>query len=495
MPVFNSKRISKADREERDRKDNIRKRDNEEVKAERLKLRKPQKSKRCSEVVPISSGLPWNRLRDEFLLKKWPKEDFSQEPVPTSDGWRFETPENFTEDDRRAISDLATKWNITAKEVNAVPPEVDDDASSLVNSDTDSLFSVTHGSQFSSSNLSSVAESSASEGKSSAIVLLVDLLYRDEALFSLYHAAAKLYGPAKIQRSLQKLVRRYGRELKQEASDDAETDAAAFVCASAGHVARLITEAVVGESVHSLPQVPTETHKERTEEWLLNRRAPQQNTSRQDVVDDIENIPDIDELDEKEVYMTYQTLNALLRFLRFSKAFDHLKQTLTKMENDTKPAGEEQRTKEMEFQLKAPVILTTASLEVILSRDCVNDPYQDSQKQRLGLEVSDAVKWYCDQGVQLDCPEKYRLSSTFVRSAVSAWTTSKSNTTTLLDMIMRVAPFSTTRGIVTAGAPSSPQSVEGLASKEKKTKSHYCLQAHGRLRSSSQTYGHSDTRI
>lgn len=59
--------------------------------------RASQKPKRCAQIVSVYNGLTWEKLRDEVLLKRWPDEDFSQEPSRKKDHWQFETPGEFTE--------------------------------------------------------------------------------------------------------------------------------------------------------------------------------------------------------------------------------------------------------------------------------------------------------------------------------------------------------------------------------------------------------------
>ena len=56
-----------------------------------------QKPRRYAQTVSVYNGLTWEKLRDEFLLKKWPEEDFSEEPDRIKDQWAFETPGEFTE--------------------------------------------------------------------------------------------------------------------------------------------------------------------------------------------------------------------------------------------------------------------------------------------------------------------------------------------------------------------------------------------------------------
>ncbi|KAK8006641.1 hypothetical protein PG991_012938 [Apiospora marii] len=67
-----------------------------ELKAAQAK-RDAQTSKRYAQIVSVYDDLPWEKLRDEFLLKRWPDEDFSQKPSRMKDHWQFETPEELTE--------------------------------------------------------------------------------------------------------------------------------------------------------------------------------------------------------------------------------------------------------------------------------------------------------------------------------------------------------------------------------------------------------------
>lgn len=53
--------------------------------------------KTYTQTVSIDSGLTWEILRDGFLAKKWPGEDFSQEPRRKKNTWQFATPGEVTE--------------------------------------------------------------------------------------------------------------------------------------------------------------------------------------------------------------------------------------------------------------------------------------------------------------------------------------------------------------------------------------------------------------
>ncbi|KAI1410204.1 hypothetical protein F5Y13DRAFT_167940 [Hypoxylon sp. FL1857] len=65
--------------------------------------RKATKSKKYQQSVGAYEGLSWEVLHD-FLKKKWPGEHFKGEKI--DDSWVFETPEQLTEEDRRAITKL-----------------------------------------------------------------------------------------------------------------------------------------------------------------------------------------------------------------------------------------------------------------------------------------------------------------------------------------------------------------------------------------------------
>ncbi|KAK8086769.1 hypothetical protein PG994_001743 [Apiospora phragmitis] len=74
--------------------------------------REAQQPKRYPQIVSVYNSLTWETLRDDFLLKKWPDEDYSQEPSRKKDHWQFETPEDLTDDDWRAIKELTKTKNI-----------------------------------------------------------------------------------------------------------------------------------------------------------------------------------------------------------------------------------------------------------------------------------------------------------------------------------------------------------------------------------------------
>ncbi|KAK8862221.1 hypothetical protein PGQ11_008456 [Apiospora arundinis] len=74
--------------------------------------REAQKPKKYPQIVSVYGGLTWQKLRDDFLVKRWPEEDFSQEPSRKKDHWQFETPEDFTAADWQAIKDLTKTKNI-----------------------------------------------------------------------------------------------------------------------------------------------------------------------------------------------------------------------------------------------------------------------------------------------------------------------------------------------------------------------------------------------
>ncbi|KAK8123009.1 Histidine kinase hhk6p [Apiospora sp. TS-2023a] len=401
---------------------------------------KPQKYK---QTVDVYSGLNWQILRDEFLSKKWPEEDFSREPARREGKWIFETPKDLTEDDWIAITRLTLPRDRQR-------PASPDDINSPTSSDVESIFSLVTESQLSLSDLSSVAEASDPEGKESAIVLLIDLLYRDEALYNLYYRAGAHYSPKELQTHLLILFKTFGKDLKQEVSGEAQSKASAFVRASASHVARIITEAVSGKPEESLPQVPTEDHKARTEAWLRKQKGLQQ-ISQLRILDETEHFSDLGELDDKEVHMTYQSLNGLTRFLRYSAAFAHLKRKLSDMADGVEFAGGNLIVGKSEYGPRTACASDTGTLQAAISSDCADQSKDDHEACILRHEVSELVRHYCDEGEHLERPEGYRLSSVFVHSAVSAWLVSKSNTNTLLDLIVQVAPFSAAPGIKTIG--------------------------------------------
>ncbi|KAK7985657.1 hypothetical protein PG988_003279 [Apiospora saccharicola] len=315
-----------------------------------------QRPTRYAQRVQAYGAITWECLRDEILSNKWPEEDFSGEPSrDKEDCWLLETPGDSTEEDRRAMRRLGNSkflrrppspddseiglepsasspvgappkaFNITGipvessigpvENVTQWPPStgVENEGNSPTSSDVESIFSFVTESQFSLSDLSSVAEASVPEGENSAIVLLIDLLYRDEALYNL--------------------------DLKQEASGEAQSKASAFLRASARHVARVITEAVSGKPEDFLPQVPTEDHKARTEAWLRKQKGLQQ-ISQLGVLDETEEFPDLGELDDNEARMSYQSLNGLMKFLRSSAAFDHLERKLRDIGNGVELTGD-----------------------------------------------------------------------------------------------------------------------------------------------------------
>ncbi|KAK8077665.1 hypothetical protein PG996_003835 [Apiospora saccharicola] len=80
----------------------------QEAQAERA----AQKPQRYAQIVSVYNGLTWEKLRDEVLLKRWPDEDFFQEPDRKKDQWVFETPGEFTEHDKRAIRRLVSTKNV-----------------------------------------------------------------------------------------------------------------------------------------------------------------------------------------------------------------------------------------------------------------------------------------------------------------------------------------------------------------------------------------------
>lgn len=139
----------------------------------------------------------------------------------------------------------------------------DDDMSFRDESDLESLFS--------DETISSNTSVSLQDHQRDATILLTDLLHKHRELYALYRIASMRVSSEKLQRHLRGFFRQYSRNLTNEARNDAERQAAAFVRSKAGYVARNIQGEVDGtKTTLALPQ-DSVSHMENTvNRWLAS---------------------------------------------------------------------------------------------------------------------------------------------------------------------------------------------------------------------------------
>ncbi|KAJ5347797.1 uncharacterized protein N7506_001050 [Penicillium brevicompactum] len=215
----------------------------------------------------------------------------------------------------------------------------EDEVKSTIIYETDLESILSEGSHLSS-------QSSQSQLGSILILEFANLLLSDNDLGRLYPKAISKLGLAKFQRNFTRFLKRYGKDLTNEASNERQRQAGQFVCQVARRTAAQVGK-TLGQGGDKLPveQLPLLSGSSLAvvDAWLNSHEQHDPNLGREAFVDDSESSES-----EDENQTSLETLEEVKEFMVSTKAFSTLRQDFLEWLETGKRHGDKNMTKTTE---------------------------------------------------------------------------------------------------------------------------------------------------